>query len=243
MNYGNYLYGITNNITKSLDTDGLLDEKIQEINHKDLVALTSRIPFKEIEPNIENISIHQKVIDKARKDRAIIPVRFGVILKEKEGVIKLLQSSYNEFKEKLGRFSDSDEFGVKISLKQDAFEKMKISVTEESDEVNDLKKEISVSKEGKAYFLNLKLNESIKNKTYHKIDEKTISIHNELAKYAIDVRRLNENISQIILNSSFLVKRSKADEFTKKAEQLKQECKKYGFAFHLSGPWAPYSFC
>ncbi len=68
-------------------------------------------------------------------------------------------------------------------------------------------------------------------------------IHNYLAISADDSKLLKTDIDQVILNASYLIKKKDHDGFNLKLKNLQEKYKNDGLTFHLSGPWAPYSFC
>jgi len=240
---GKYVYCIIDDRETRFSERGFFDEEIYIVKYNSISAVVSSVPFKEIEANVQNITSHQIVVDEARKNGAVIPVRFGVIFKDTEGVLKLLKSSCNDFKKKLEKFKNTDEYGLKIILEKKNREMIKDRVMQNSSEIISLSKQISDSSQGKSYFLKMKLDEAVRNEALQKIEELTGSMHREISTTALDTCLLKDDLDQIVLNSSYLVNREKYSQFKKKIKQLKSKYEPLGFTIHLSGPWAPYSFC
>ncbi len=240
---GRYVYCILEGEKKpDIGNIGLFDTSVYTIGHKDLNAIVSVIPFKETQANVDNIVAHQRVVEASRKIGTTLPVRFGVIIKTEDGVKNLLVKSYKDFRSKITKFKDKDEFGVRVIFDKSNTEKIKHS-THNNDEIKKIKKEMSGAGDGTAYFLKMKMDEAIKNEKLKKIDTMVGEIHNYLTISADDSKLLKTDIDQVILNASYLIKKKDHDSFNLKLKKLQEKYKNDGLTFHLSGPWAPYSFC
>jgi hypothetical protein len=241
---GRYVYCILEGEKKpDIGNIGLFDTSVYTIGHKDINAIVSAIPFKETQANVDNIVAHQRVVEASRKIGTTLPVRFGVIIKTEDGVKNLLVKSYKDFRSKITKFKDKDEFGVRVIFDKNNTEKIKHSTQNNSDEIKKIKKEMSNVGDGAAYFLKMKMDEAIKNEKLKKIDTMVGEIHNYLAISADDCKILKTDIDQVILNASYLIKKKDHDGFNLKLKKLQEKYKNDGLTFHQSGPWAPYSFC
>ena len=241
---GKYIYCILESEKNpDIGNIGLFDSSVFTIGHKDLNAIVSTIPFKETQANVDNIIAHQRVVEASRKIGTTLPVRFGVIIKNEEGVKNLLVKSYREFRSKITKFKDKDEFGVKVIFDKNNAKKIKKDTHSASDEIKKIKKEMSNAGDGTAYFLKMKMDEAIRNETLKKIDKLSGEIHNDLAILSVENRLLKNDVDKVILNASYLVKKIDHDSFSLKLKKLEEKYKKDNLIFHQSGPWAPYSFC
>lgn len=240
---GRYLYCILDGFpNRTVGGIGLFDSKTYVVSYKDVSAIVSNVPFKEIKPEVETMTSHQRIVDESRTHGTILPARFGTIFKSDDGVKKMLVKSYKELKTKITKLEGKDEFGLKIIIDKPNLKKLEYTL-HDIPEIKKIKKEIAASGEGTAYFLKMKMNEAIKNQTYKKIDELGGQIHKEIAKDAFDSCLLKCDFDEIMLNAAYLVNRDDASKFHKKLDELKEKYKGHGLVFHLSGPWAPYSFC
>lgn len=240
---GRYLYGILE-VTQdhNFGNIGLFDKKTYVISYKDISAVVSNIPFKEIKPDIEAITSHQRIIDEVRSYGTVLPARFGTIFRSDDGVKKMLIKSYNDLRSKITKLKDKDEYGLKIIIDKSDLKKIEL-LSHQSPEIKKIKKEIVSSGKGTSYFLKMKMDEAIRNQTYKKIETLSGQIHDELVKTSKEGCLLKADFNEIILNAAYLVKRNESGPFHKKLEQLKEKYDAQGLTFHLSGPWAPYSFC
>ena len=240
---GKYLYCVREGSKNHRFGDiGLFGKQAYTVTYKDISAVVSNIPFKEMQPDVENLTAHQRVIEESRSLGTTLPVRFGIMFKTDDGVKKMLAKSYADLKSKVIKLKDKDEFGVKIIIDKSDLKKIS-SIQYDSLEVEKIKKEISMSGEGTSYFLKMKMDEAIKNQTHRKIDQISGQIHSELTKASEDGCLLKADFDQIVLNASYLVDRDQITKFHQKLDKLKKKYENVGFIFHLSGPWAPYSFC
>lgn len=243
MTEGRYLYCILDGKEKhNLGHIGLYDKNAYTISHKDISAVISPIPFKELQPDIQSITAHQKVVEESRTHGTTLPIRFGILFKTEDGVKTMLTKSYDTFKTKIKKLQDKDEYGLKIVIEKSKLTKLE-SESHKVPSIQKMKKEMDDSGKGTAYFIKMKLDEAIKTETYKKIDSISGKIHDDLTAVSSSNCLLKNDLDQLILNAAYLIDKKQRDEFTRKVENLKQKYEDYGLMFHLSGPWAPYSFC
>lgn len=241
---GSYVYCILEGkVNHNFGKIGVLNRDVYAVSHNGISAIVSSIPFKEIQPNVDNIAAHQRVVEASRNVGTALPVRFGVIFKTEEVIRKLLTRKMSEYKTKLRKFRDKDEFGVKIILDKAGLKRIQRSVQEDSETVKKMKGEISCATDGAAYFLKMKMDEKIKYETFKTIEQLVSEIHLQLAKFAEDKCLLKPEYQDLILNAAYLINRKDYHTFNVMFEKLKQKYESRGLIFHMSGPWAPYSFC
>lgn len=223
---------------------GIGENTVYTIYYKDIAAVVSTIPFKQMESNLNDIVAHQRVVEAAREANTVLPVRFGVILKNEAGIKKLLASSYKDYHAKLTSLRGKDEIGIKVLLNKSSLKKIREQAEQSSEEIRKIKQEISSAKPGTSYFLKLRLEDAVKNETLMKIDKMVGEINDSLAEVAVDRRLLKNDVAEIVLNAAYLVERNKIQIFDAKVKELRERFEKEGMmTLHRSGPWAPYSFC
>src|SRR5438874_2384122 len=146
---GRYIYCIINWGEKkpigNFGNIGIGENAVYTINYKDIAAVVSTIPFKQMDSNMNDIVAHQRVVEAAREGNTVLPVRFGVILKNEDGMKKLLASSYKDYRAKLASLSGKDEVGIKVLLNKSSLKKIK-DQAEQTEEVRKIKQEISTAK-------------------------------------------------------------------------------------------------
>lgn len=241
---GRYVYCIMDWDSKpnNFGNIGISESSVYTIGHKDICAVVSSIPFKQMESNMNDIMAHQRVVEAARETGTVLPVRFGVILKNEEGIKKLLASSYKDYSAKMAQVRGKDEIGIKVLLGKTSLKKIQ-EQAKESDEIKKIKSEISSAQPGASYFMKLRLQDAVKNETLRKIDQMVGEINRTLAGAAEDTKMMKNEVGEIVLNTAYLVDRKKMNDFDKKLKELRNRFEGQGMTIHRSGPWAPYSFC
>lgn len=98
--------------------DGIVDEKFGKIGvggrgdevyglpYKDLSAIVSRTDRRAFERNEEDVLAHQRVIQKIFSRFAAVPMPFSTILENEKELQNLLESRYNEFRDKIEKLRE-----------------------------------------------------------------------------------------------------------------------------------------
>jgi len=241
---GRYVYCIVDRGEPAkLGDIGLHGNPASLINHKDIGAVVSPIPYAEMQANVDSILSHQRVVESSRKLGTTLPVKFGVIFKTEDGVRSLLVKQYDDYRKKLTKLSGMDEFGVKVLFNKAGMARIKSAIEETSPEIVKMRRSLEKTKEGKSYFTKLKMNEAIKNEAYRKLDELSRKVHEDLVRNSQEASILKSDHQQILLNAAYLVRREEGTDFLARATRLGKEYAEKGLIVHSSGPWAPYSFC
>jgi len=230
---GRYVYCILEGSAKEeFGNIGLFDSNVYTISHNYISAVVSKIPLKEMQPNVDHIVAHQRVVEASRKIGTSLPIRFGII-------VKTDVKSHKDFTAKISKLRHKDEFGIKIIIDNDKG-RSKLS---NNSEIRKLKSGISNTSQGTAYFLKMKMDEAIKIEKLKQIDKMSGQIHRHLTELSDDSCLLKTDLSQVILNAAYLVSKEDREEFNAAISKLKSKYKDEGLVIHESGPWAPYSFC
>lgn len=243
MTNGLYLYCIVDaENTSKLGNIGLYDRVVYTKNFKDLSAVVSDIPFKEVRPNVNEINEHQRVVEASREQWATLPVRFGTIFKSPEGLENYLTKSYKDLRPKIAKFRNKDEYGVKVIFDKDDLSKLQLKI-DDTDEIKKIKKEMATVGQGTSYFLKLRMDEALRNEVLKKMEEISGDIHKRLSNASSDNCILRSDLAQIIMNASYLIDRTEKEKFDYEIRNAREKYGQHGIMIHASGPWAPYSFC
>jgi hypothetical protein len=244
MNEGKYVYCIVGSAEPTIFDDvGLFGKVARTVGHKDIGAVVSPVPYTEIEASIDNILVHQRVVEAARKVGTALPVKFGTIFRSEDGVSSFLRASYEEYSRKLRKLKGMDEFGVKVLFNKTGMARMINVVEHTSPDIVKMRKSLEKSRKGKSYFTRLKMSEAIKSEAYRRIDQMSHEIYEDLSKNSQESSVLKSEHEQIVLNAAYLVKSEAGKAFLGQASLLGKEYAEHGLIVHSSGPWAPYSFC
>jgi hypothetical protein len=243
---GRYVYCILdwdeNKAPAQFGNIGIMESPVYTVGYKRLAAAVSNIPFKQMESNLNDIVSHQRVVEAAHQVGTVLPVRFGVILKDEDGIKKLLATSYKDYGDKIEQLHGKDEIGVKVLLSKSSMKKIR-EIASSSEDAQKIKAEMSESKPGTAYFLKLRLDDAVKNETLKIIDRMVGEIHRALGESCYQSKVLKNDMGEIVLNASYLVDRKMVEGFDDTLKKLRDKYEAEGLTLHRSGPWAPYSFC
>src|SRR3989338_99639 len=113
-----YLYGIINKKNAKLNIRGLKNKPIEEINFKDISALTSSYPNLNPQLNEEETVQHANILKRIAKKTTIVPTSFGTVFKD-EGILEtILSTSYHAVKQTLALIEGKIELGLKVIRKE-----------------------------------------------------------------------------------------------------------------------------
>lgn len=197
---------------------GMNNNEVYTIRHQDIAAAVSKIPSSVIEPTRENALVHEKVIRGIMRECSVIPMGFGVIAKNEEGIGKILEKGHDEFKAMLKKVNNRVQVDVKVSWDTG---KIYADVLKENKKIQRLKE--MVSKNPKARTMKIELGKDVKNV----MDEKRNSYVNEV-KYALGVFSEDSEENKLmdesmIMNTSFLVDKDKENNFYDKVNELEKK--------------------
>lgn len=212
---------------------GLFDDTVRFISYKGIGAFVGDLKSVKIVPNIETITGHQRVVEASRKICTTLPVKFGVIFSSDNGVREMLAKDYQKYKSKISNLRGKDEFGVKV-----------MEVRTPATETKSTKpRSVYNPGAGTDYLMSLKREETQRMDRLMNKEKKKEIIDKELSEFCERTINLGTDVPQMMLNNAYLVKRSDQQAFISKVDTIREELGREGLLVHVSGPWAPYSFC
>jgi hypothetical protein len=264
---GLYLYCIREKTegSSSFRTRGI-DEKrgIFTIIHNELEAVVSRVSLpkftsdeiqKKAREDLNWIRgkaiIHEDVIEEAMEGIGgpgnVIPMRFGIIFKDKSGLRETLDRDYSKMKGLLNKIQGKQEWSAKTYLVDG--ERFELIVKEDNEEIRLKEKEIAMMPEGMAYFMEGELKEAIRNAVNNELDSVLENLFGKLGEEAagsvrtkILDREMTGKAERMVFNAAFLVSVDKVDSFKKTLESIDGDIKTKGLHLEYSGPWPPFNF-
>ena len=264
---GLYLYCIRE---KTEDVSGFnirgIDGKrdVFTIIHRELEAVVSRICLskftsEEIQRKaVEDLNwikekavIHEGVIEEAMRGADgfvnVIPMRFGIIFKDKTGLKETLDRDYAKMRRRLNRIRGKQEWSVKIYLMDS--ERFELMVKEKNEDIRLKEKKMASMPEGMAYFMEEELKETICNEVNKELDAMSDNLFGKLGEEAAESvktkildREMTGKTERMVLNAAFLVYTDKVDAFVKTLEDMAEGFKTRGLSLEYSGPWPPFNF-
>lgn len=241
------------------------------IAHRELEAVVSKVSLEEFGSGEiqkkaqedlnwikEKAVIHAKIVEEAMRKPArsaggndrilnLIPMRFGIIFKEKERLEEMLGKDYSKIKEVLDRIKDKQEWSVKVYLKDR--KKIEQVIKEKNEVIKEKEKEIAALDEGMAFFMEEELKEVISRELEKELNNMVEVLFESLGKQAVDLtkckileKELTGRGERMVLNAAYLVPEEKIEDFKKEIEDLNQKMQAKGFCLEYGGPWPAYNF-
>ena len=252
-----YLYCLTNKIPKLKEAEDLVDNA-RFFYYQGLYAVVSNVSTDEfseenLKKNLADLEwiktkagIHEKVIETVMKNSCVIPFKFGTIFNTEENLKIMLKEHIGEFKDTLKYLKGKEEWGVKIYCDMD---KLKENLIREDKELLNIDKEINSASPGKAFILKKKKDELVNTSVNKKLNDYGQLIFERLNQHSIQSRinkllprEVTERKEEMILNSAFLIKKNKVDNFMEAGGALKETFEEMGIFLDCTGPWPPYNF-
>ena len=213
-------------------------DEVYTISYRDISAVVSNISLIEVEADEKNALTHMDVIQRVMEQQTVLPVKFGTIFKDKNGVEKCLAMIYGQVKSELPKMDGKVELGVKVLWHPNkAIEQIKKT----SDQVKNMEKEIQSMSEGKAYLMRVKMEQTLNEEINKMSEQYAHQIYRELMKCAENSLQL-KLVGYMILYAAFLVSKKSIDDFKNKVNQMQEKWKEKGVELILSGPWPPFNF-
>jgi len=241
-NEGQYVYCIIeSNESRNFGPMGIGErgDVVTMINFNDLSAVCSKSPMTKYVINRENMTSHEKVIEKVMEDYTVLPVRFCTIAAGAEDIRTLLRRRHSEFKGLLRDMDNKVEMGLKGLWKD--MNRIFHEIPEENKEVKKLKKKAE-AKSGKSDIgQKIALGKAVKAALEAKKTAEGKQILNMFKRTAIDVKTNDVFGDSMFLNAVFLIDRTREKEFDYLVEDL---AKKYDdrATFKYVGPAPPFNF-
>jgi hypothetical protein len=218
---------------------GKREDIVSTIGFNDISAVISSSLVTNYVINPENLTAHEKVIEKVMKDYTVLPVRFCTIANSAEEVRTFLRRRYGEFKGMLKDMDNKVELGLKgrwtnmqkvfaeIAI-QDPQVKERKRMADEQTGGHDTGEKIALGKAVKA---------SLEEKKTHEGDQ----VLNQFKRVALDIRRNDLVGDDMFLNAVFLIDRAREKQFDYLVGDVAEKYKER-VHFKYVGPAPPFNF-
>jgi Gas vesicle synthesis protein GvpL/GvpF len=235
-----YVYGVVRSAGASAPKGaGVEDEPVSVVVHGSVAALTSDVPVDFTQAGREELLAHSRVLEEAMQGSVVLPMRFGVVLPDEQTIHDRLLAPYGEELEaQLQAMDGKVEVTIKGIYDEDALLR---EVLAENREIAELKKAIQGKPEAATYYERIRLGELV----VAALDERRAAVApriiDRLAPLAVDVRVGEAVHERMAVNASFLVERSRLDEFDRVVDQIGAE-QAGRIQLKYTGPLPPHSF-
>lgn len=233
-----YLYGIVNESDfKIFDAIGMNGSKVYSINLDEISAVVSDFGNDEIYPTRKNMATHATVQEFLMEQYTLLPAGFGVLAPEEE-ISNLLKNNKKSIINEINRFSDVIEVAIKVYW--DYSSEIK-DIEANNKEISKIKSKIKKMSLSERQNIKIEAGKLVESLIIDKRNVYSEEIYSYFKDIAIDSRKETESGVDNILNASFLVQKTKKDDFIKSIYKLDE---KYSskFNFKCVAPLPPYTF-
>lgn len=234
-----YVYGILNDIeARSFGVIGISKEEVYTVNFKDISAVVGDSPLKQYEVTRENLLAHERAIKEVMKADTVIPMAFGTVAKDEKDVENMLERMYIEFKQVLAKIENKLQIDVKATWNRDI---TYATILREDEDIKWLSERVTKKPADKVYNERLELGKKVMSALSNKKSGYINEITAALNAYIYDSQENKLVNEQMIMNTSFLVDKTKEQEVYARMDELDE---KYGDDVQVIaiGPLPPYNF-
>ncbi len=219
---------------------------VYSICYQDIAAVISASPVMKYPISRENTMAHQKVLEGLMNDYTILPVKFGTVASSKDGVLsterikeEVLKVRYEELKDLLLKMDNKTELGLKAFWTD--MRMVFQEIVEENSQIRRLRQKLFSKPATQPFGEKATLGEMVKNALERKKAKEEKDILNVLKKACVDWRSNKIFGDNMITNCSFLVERSKVEQFDRLVDKLATTYDGR-IKFKYVGPIPPISF-
>jgi hypothetical protein len=235
-----YIYGVIEEARpRQFSFPGIGEAEVYTVNHENLAAVVSDTEFEEIDPTQRNVRAHTVVQDEVLREYTLLPMGFGMVANDWDDVRSLLEKNYHGLVREVKRLSGKIEVGLKVFWDQEAMMKELEGRSKELSRMKERMKAASSPEQVQSLMMQGgKLAERVAVSWKTKYAQPA---YEHLRELASDARVNNPVGVKNILNASFLIDRSRENEFQDEVYKLDSEYKGR-VNFKYVGPLPPYSF-
>ena len=233
------------------------DSKLEWISVNTLAALVSRVPRENYNEDklAEHLTDatwtairamrHETVVEYVAKRIGVIPLRFGTIYLERDGIEQMLAARTRELEEIIEHLRGREEWGVNVYCDRAV---LLSSITTVSPVLRDLVERAQQAPPGQSYLMQKKIDTLRVDEARTAVNVIVEQIEEKLKEQSEDATRLRilkvetTEHGELKAKFAFLINRRDFEEFREAAERLAQEHQTAGIRLELTGPWPVYNF-
>ena len=181
---------------------------------------------------------HERVLSRLAQGGPVVPLRFGAIYDDLEGVEVMLEERFDELVADLERVRGHVELGVKGFVERPRLEDLLAGERARS----------SAASPGRAYLERRQVERDVAAEASAVVAEAARSTHERLLERSVagavarpHSRELSGRPEEMFLNAAYLV-RAGDEALRGEVDALGRAYAGLGLSFEVTGPWPPYSF-
>jgi hypothetical protein len=233
------------------------DAKLEWVAVNTLAALVSRVPREtyneaSLSEHLNDATWtairamrHETVMEYVAKRISAVPLRFGTIYLDREGIERMLTEKSRELAELIEQLRGREEWGVNLYCDRAV---LMSSITAVSPVLREMVERAEQASPGQAYLIQKKIDVLKVDEVRAAVNRIVDQVEERLKAQSEDAKRLRilkvetTEHGELKAKFAFLVKRSGFEEFRDAAERLAQEHQAAGARLELTGPWPVYNF-
>jgi len=232
---GKYLYGIVDSQKReSFGNIGVGKGEVYTIQHEDVGVAVSDISMN-YEIKIDEVRTHENALRKVMATHTIIPMSFGVVVKDEAEIENILKRARMKFKSVLEKIRNKLQINVTVSLDRNIL----AEILREDEKIRALTAEAKLINADQN--IKIELGSKVKAALDERKSQYMKDIQNSIGTLS-DGFREKKNIDEYtVMNRYFLVDQSREEDFYKRLNEMEKKYEKK-LTFLAVGPLPPYDF-
>lgn len=235
-----YVYGVVPaSAAPRVGSSGIGGGAVETVAADGAAALVSDVPDEELVAGRDELMVHARVLEEAFAEGIVLPMRFGLVMPDGDGVRReLLERHREELLSQLERLDGKVELRVRASYDETALMR---EVVLEDPEIARLREALKDQPEDATYYERIRLGEMVAQAVERKREHNSQRILDALEplSLALDVSELSHE--RVAVNASFLVERARIEEFDRAVDDIgRRESGRMRLKY--TGPLPPHSF-
>jgi hypothetical protein len=251
-----YLYGVVAS-GQGLPRSGRA--RLEAVAFSAVAAIVEQVPARDfgteaLERRLQDIvwvaplaRKHAGVLEDVMQYGAVIPVPLCTLFSSSDALKNSLVANEQRFRALLSSLEGRQEWGLRISCDTQV---LLGAIRSADPDLRALERPLPAGSPGQAYILRKQRHRRLGQLASKRIDEVVDEVLDALDSVTVDtsLRPLPrhgafESAETMVLNAAFLVDVAASGDLHTRSAQLASRFNLEGFAFRLTGPWPPYSFC
>jgi hypothetical protein len=235
-----YVYGVTGEGTALPgDIEGVGAAPVDSISHRGLAAIVSPFDGDWVETTRANLSSHSHVGEIAMRLGTVLPIRFGVLIDDRGGVVDhLLEAQRAPFCRLLKQLNGQQEFRVQARYLPDAAVREAAS---RQPAIGRLQARVRGRPAAATYYERIRLGETVVETIEAIREQDSARLLKGLAPTATEHRVLDRGSDLMVLRAAFLVEGKRRRRFDDVVERL-ADVHESRMTLRVLGPLPPWDF-
>jgi Gas vesicle synthesis protein GvpL/GvpF len=234
-----YVYGIVEATATRPRGRGIGGAPLQLIIGEDAAALVSELSTNRLRLGREEVLLHAQVLDRALARGPVLPMRFGVVMVDDDDVRgRLLDEHGPDLRAQLTEMQGKVEIRIRATYEEQSLYR---DVVRDNPQIASLRTSVAERPADAGYYDRIRLGEMVAAAVERRRERDAHTIIDALGEHAKAVETGEVSHERVVAQASFLVERSRLDEFNASVDQVAET---YGgkIRFKYTGPLPPHSF-